>query len=256
MSHLSFVLPTLAAFLGGLINSVAGGGSFFTFPALLWIGILPTMANASSTVALLPGSLSSAWAYRQDIRQETRIPGILPLLLISLLGGVLGAVLLLSTTETLFNHLIPWLLLVATVIFIGGKRIVVMVQQRVHIQARHILWAQFVVSLYGGYFGGGLGILLLAIFSLFGVEDLHVLNGLKTLFSAIINLMASIVFIVTHHVNWTVATPMIVLAILGGWVGPTLARRLPQQVLRHGIIAFSSLTTLWFFATSYHVGGL
>ncbi len=246
----------LAAFLGGLINSVAGGGSFFTFPALLWIGVLPIMANASSTVALLPGSLSSAWAYRKDIRQETRIPGILPLLLVSFLGGVLGAALLLSTTETLFNHLIPWLLLIATLIFMGGKRIIVVLQRHVHIQPRHILWAQFFVSLYGGYFGGGLGILLLAIFSLFGVEDLHVLNGLKTLFSAMINLMASIVFIVTHHVDWKVAAPMIVFAIIGGWVGPTLARRLPQQVLRRAILAFSSLTTLWFFGTSYHLLGL
>ncbi|NNM52339.1 MAG: sulfite exporter TauE/SafE family protein [Pseudomonadales bacterium] len=252
MNLLHMIIPALAAFLGGFINSVAGGGSFFTFPALLWVGILPTVANASSTVALLPGSLSSAWAYRDDIKKESHIPGIISLLLVSLVGGVVGAFLLLSTAESVFVKLIPWLLLIATLIFMGGKRISNALKNRVTIKKHHILIAQFFISLYGGYFGGGLGILLLAVFSFIGIEDIHTMNGLKTLFSAIINLMASLIFIFTGHVNWTAALPMIVFAILGGLVGPWLARKIPQNTLRMIILIFSSATTVWFFVKTYH----
>ena len=134
----------------------------------------------------------------------------------------------------------------------AGKRISNVLKNRWLIKKHHILIAQLGISLYGGYFGGGLGILLLAVFSFIGIDDIHTMNGLKTLFSAIINFMASIIFILTGHVSWTLALPMIVCAILGGLVGPWWARRMPQSTLRMIILIFSSATTAWFFWKTYH----
>ena len=175
----AYLLLIFSAFAAGIINSVAGGGSFLTFPALVFTGVPSIIANASSTLALLPGTLASAWAYRDDFQRTEGFPR-LPMLIVSLAGGIAGALLLLFTPERTFDSVIPWLMLAAALLFAFGPRISPLLKRAIHIGPVTVVLIQFLVAVYGGYFGGAIGIVMLATWSVFGLSDIHVMNANKT----------------------------------------------------------------------------
>jgi hypothetical protein len=250
----------LAALLGGALNSVAGGGSFVTLPALLYAGITPIVANATSTLALWPGSVSSAIAYRHDIRIPK--PALLLLGGASLIGGLFGALLLLRTSDTRFMRLLPWLMLLAATTFTFGGRLrpgrsVTDAERSQNAHSRAfmtvgwkmpgILLVQLVIAAYGGYFGGGMGIMMLAVLSVVGMTDIHEMNGLKALLGATINGVALAEFIRTGTVSWGPGLVMVVGGILGGYLGAALARKTDRRAVRAIVIAIGWSMTIYFF---------
>ncbi len=243
----------VAAALAGMLNSVAGGGSFISFPALIFTGVLPITANATSTVALWPGSVAALGAYRKRLRPGRSARVLVALSLASLVGGVLGAVLLLHTPQATFMHLVSYLFGVATLLFIFGKRLT----ERLHGLIKGMgppSWPevtgatllQLVIAVYGGFFGGGIGILMLALLEMIHMGDIHAMNGVKSLLAAAINGAAVVTFIVARAVVWPQATLMIVGAILGGYGGAHLAQRIPTRVVRGFVIFLGSFMTLYF----------
>ena len=244
-----FFLLMLAAFAAGVINSIAGGGSFLTFPALVFAGVPSVIANASSTVALLPGSIASGVAYRKDIGnfQEHSFRWWLA---ISLVGGAIGAALLLITSDRTFRHLTPWLLLLATLLFGFGGSLSKALRGHVHMNTGLMLLLLFPISVYGGYFGGGIGIMFLAAFRLYGMENIHGMNGLKAILAATLNGVAAAIFIYARQVSWRPAVLMMAAGIAGGYVGPLLARKIRAEVIRAIVIAVGCVMTLYFFRTS------
>jgi uncharacterized membrane protein YfcA len=242
------VLLSIAAFLAGALNSVAGGGSFLTLPALVFTGMPPVAANATGTVALLPGYVSGTWGFREDLEPP---PGLSmrSIVLISLIGGSAGAALLLLTSDTAFRKVVPWLLLAATAMFAFAPQLRKWAGASTHGTASP--WksglGMFLVAGYGGYFNGGLGILLLALFGLLGQTRLNAMNGMKNLVSALLTAIAVIIYAAGGLVHWPDALLMMVAATLGGYVGARVARRIPAPWLRGGIVAIGLATTVVFF---------
>lgn len=241
----------LAALAAGAINSVAGGGSFISFPALLLAGVPPITANATNTVALWPGVLASIGAYRRELAVQRR--GLLLFSAISLAGGLLGALLLLRTREAVFEQLIPYLLLVATAVFALSPRLTRLTRSlggKGHAGAGRraaILTVYFAVAIYGGFFGAGLGILTLAVLSLLGLDNIHEMNALKTLQAGLVNGVAVVTFVVAGVVQWPAALLMAAGAIVGGYAGAALARKVKPAYVRALVIAISVSLTLYFF---------
>lgn len=253
MELLHFILLFGAALLAGAINSVAGGGTFFAFPALIFAGVPPIAANATATIAVWPGALASAIAYRRELQQYGRR---LPLLVtISVLGGGIGALVLLNTPSQTFEFLIPWLLLIATALFAFGRTISTSLRQRFALLAKEdgklalaaSILLQLGIAVYGGYFGAGIGILMLAMLALLGMTHIHEMNALKTLLGTCINGIAVIIFIVCDAVYWSQASVMIAGAIAGGYLGAHYARRLPPEWVRKFVVATAVLMTAYFF---------
>lgn len=240
-----------AGFLAGAMNAVAGGGTFVALPALALMGLAPTIANASSTVALFPGTVASAWSYRQDIRPlDAARTGTL--LTLSLVGGLVGALLLLLTPERAFSALIPWLLLLATATLAAGPRLTVYLRGLgIHTGPRFLLLAQFLLGVYGGYFGGAVGLMMLATWSLATTADLRALNPLRTLMVAGANGVAVACFAVTGNVSWRETLIVMAGGVAGGYIGAQLGRRLPLPLLRAAILAIAVITTGAFFARAY-----
>ena len=242
MSFLLFIVAAVA----GAINSVAGGGSFLTLPTLLYAGVTPVVANATSTMAMLPGSVASAVAYRRELHVVGR--WLMPLGIVSLAGGFLGGVLLVRTSDTSFMRLLPWLMLLAAVTFTFGDGV------RRALSLEHLhgnMWLvaaiQFVIAIYGGYFGGGMGIMMLASFALVGMLDIHEMNALKTLLGVLINVLALGEFIVKGVVAWGPGLTMVAGAIVGGYFGAVLARRVNPVWIRGFVIAIGWAMTIYFF---------
>jgi len=235
-----------AAFVAGVMNAVAGGGSFLTFPALVFAGIPSVMANATSTVALFPASLAAAWAYRHDF---PRIEGLRAstLLAISLAGGIVGALLLIFTPERTFDSIVPWLLLAATTLFATNRRLIPWLKRNVHTGPRWLGVVQFAIAIYGGYFGGAVGIMMLALFGLLGVSQIHAANALKTLLSGALNAVAVVCFISAGKVDWLPAAIMVVSAVAGGYAGARVARGMNPEHIRTSIIVIGVAMTLAFF---------
>ena len=236
----------LAAFTSGILNAVAGGGAFVTFPALLFAGLPPVAANASSTVALFPGQATSAWAYRTDIG-DTEAVSVRVFTVLSAVGGLLGAVLLLVTPNAVFARLVPWLLLFATLVFAAGNFLPKGGQARVRLGGRGVVLTQFLISVYGGYFGGGIGFLMLAALTLYGMRDIHAMNGLKLLLATIMNGAAVVAFIAAGAVRWPETMVMALAAIAGGWVGAKGAKRVDQRVIKGLVVALGAAMSLYFF---------
>jgi uncharacterized membrane protein YfcA len=241
----------VAAALAGILNSVAGGGSFISFPALIFTGVLPIPANATSTVALWPGSVAALGAYRKRLPRSASL--LVTLSVASLIGGVLGAVLLLHTPQATFMHLLSCLFGIATLLFAFGKRLA----ERVHHLIRAggppswrdvtgVTLLQLVIAVYGGFFGGGIGILMLALLEMLHMDDIHAMNGVKSLLAAAINGAAVLTFIVARAVVWPQATLMIAGAVLGGYGGAHLAQRIPASVVRGFVIGVGCSMTLYF----------
>ncbi|HQY27201.1 MAG TPA: sulfite exporter TauE/SafE family protein [Burkholderiaceae bacterium] len=242
--HLALLL--LAAFVAGALNAVAGGGSFLTLPALVFTGVPAVVANATGTVALLPGYVSGALGFRSDVQAP---PGMSMRTLVaaSLIGGAIGAALLLSTDDATFRGLVPWLLLAATLLFAFGPRLMRRAHGAPAGTARGIAGAM-AVAVYGGYFNGGLGILLLALFGLLGQSNLNAMNGLKNLVSALLTAIAVAIYAWGGLVLWPQALAMMVAATAGGYLGARVARRVPPPILRAGIVATGLVMTALFFA--------
>jgi uncharacterized membrane protein YfcA len=250
MPFASAVLLVVAAFVAGAMNAVAGGGSFLTFPALVFTGVPSVIANASSTVALFPGSFASAWAYRADF-QDFKGVSFRAMLGVSLVGGVIGALLLLLTPQRTFDGVIPWLLLVATLVFTFAPRLTPLLQRRVQIGPRTLVTVQFFVAIYGGYFGGAIGIMMLSAWALFGLTDLKSMNATKTLLAGALNGVAVVLFVVAGKVWWLQTGVMLIGSVAGGYLGARFARRVDPRYIRTTIIAISVMMTIVFFARTF-----
>jgi len=245
----TLALLFLAAMLGGALNSVAGGGSFLAFPALLFAGVPPVPANATTTIALWPGGIASAFAYRRELADERRMLG--PLGAAALLGGLAGSLLLLRTPEATFVLLIPWLLLFATLLFTFGAPLARRLTGSTRLPVGLASLAQLAISVYGGYFGGGMGIMMLAVLTLLGMTHLHRMNALKNVLSAIINGVAVVAFVVAGAVRWGPGVVMIAGGIAGGYLGATTARRIDPRYVRVFVLVVAWTMTLYFFSRTY-----
>jgi uncharacterized membrane protein YfcA len=242
----------LAGIIAGAINSVAGGGTLISFPALIAFGIAPIPANATNTAAVCPGAISSAFAYRHDLPPDR---GLLMMLLFPcLLGGLLGAVVLAVTPPALFDRIVPFLVLFATLLF-AARDLISRLFAAPSDAEKPIGWLgrlwgfsfQLFVAGYGGYFGAGIGILMLASLSLMGLRDIHRMNALKTIFSSVINGTALLYFILRGLVVWHIAVLMALGAILGGYFGARLAKRIDQRWLRAFIVTVGLVVSVWLF---------
>lgn len=245
-----------SAFVAGIINSVAGGGTLLTFPALILVlgsgGDAAIIANATSTIALFPGSLAAVWGYRQELRGTRN--EIIPLLIPSFIGGALGTWLVVSYPSSTFERLVPWLILLATMLFmlqplitkwtgIGQPHKAPTLSTRVG-----IVLFQFLVALYGGYFGAGIGILMLSSLALMGSEDIHRMNVIKSLLASLINGTSVALFVWQQKVDWQLAFPMILAGIAGGFAGASYARKLNKTYIRYGVIVIGFLiSTVYFY---------
>ena len=248
------VLLIFAAVLGGALNAVAGGGSFIVFPALLFTGVPPVPANATSTVAMWTGLTFSGGAFRRHLNVSRRV--LMPLVSVSLVGGAAGAWLLLRTSAHTFLQVLPWLMLTATVLFIFGGKLAGSSAARVDHSAstKAIVAASFfqlLVAVYGGYFGGGMSIVILAMLAAFGMADIHEMNALKTILSSATNGVAVIIFILKHAVYWPQALVMILGASLGGYFGAKYSLLLPRVWVRWFVIAVGTGMTVYFFARGH-----
>jgi uncharacterized membrane protein YfcA len=235
------------------LNAVAGGGSFLSFPAMMGMGISPIQANASNTVALWPGQLTSIAAYRDDFRKNIRM--VLPMGLAGLLGGTAGAVVLINTPQLTFLHMVPWLLLGASSIFALSGPVSRWLQRRRSsiVGATHeprglaIFIATALICFYIGYFGAGAGFLLITALSLFGYQDLHEINALKVSTTTLANGIAVVVFAFGGKVVWPLCLLAMVVSAFGGYSSARLAKRVPQPVLRGLVIVIGFSMAAWFF---------
>ena len=250
----SIIFLFFAGALGGALNSVAGGGSFIAFPALLFTGVPPIPANATNTIALWTAAAASGGAYRNRLDVPRRL--FAPLLAASLIGGLAGAVLLLKTPAHTFMRVLPWLTLGATLLFAfgkklaGGRRSVIEHEASVAALAGATLF-QLTVAVYGGYFGGGMGIVMLAMLATLGMTDIHSMNALKSVMGFVINGVAVVAFIVARAVYWKHGVVMIAGGILGGYLGAHYAQKVPQVWIRMLVVAVGTAMTAYFFWKSY-----
>jgi uncharacterized membrane protein YfcA len=252
---MSYLIIPLVSFLAGMTNAIAGGGTFFTFPALTRFGGLSDLAaNVTSTIGLWPGGAASVVAARNEFQRLPRGMTI-AFFVISIVGGIIGAVLLLHTSKRAFSLLVPWLLLFATLIFAFSKPIARWAgRQHGH---RTIGWTivvasvQLLVAIYGGYFGAGIGILMLAGLAFAGLDDIHQMNAMKVLLQTSINGVASVIFLFSPDLNWRLAIPMAAMSAVGGFLGIAVARKMPQNTLRAVILVIGVLVTALYFAKNY-----
>ncbi len=243
-----------AAVSAGVMNAVAGGGSFIAFPTLLFTGVPAIPANATNTVALWTGLAFSGGAFRRHVHAQRRV--LAALLTSSIAGGIIGALLLLRTPAQTFLRVLPWLMLAATLLFIFGRKLTrpgasLVVHEA---RAKTLFFAtsfQFLVAIYGGYFGGGMGIVILAMLTAFGMSDIHQMNALKIVLSTATNGVAVAIFIAARAVYWKQALVMIAGAALGGYFGAHYSLRLSQKLVRGFVIAVGSGMTAYFFVRSY-----
>jgi uncharacterized membrane protein YfcA len=229
----------LAALAAGGVNALAGGGTLLTFPPLQAV-VGSVTANASSAVALMPASLASAWGYRREVRQTRR--QLLLLIVPSVIGGGVGSLLLILLPEKVFDDLVPWLILIAATLFLVQPAVVKLLPARAEHAPAHsktvvgVVVFQFAVAVYGGYFGAGMGILMLSALSFMDYANIHEINAVKSVLAGCINAVAVMIFIATDRVAWRYALPMTVAAVLGGYLGALLGRRLPVRVVRWFVI--------------------
>jgi hypothetical protein len=246
-------LALLAAAAGGAVNAVAGGGTLLTFPAIVGLGLDPRIANATSTVALWPGALSSMWGYRGELRGTRR--WLAHFTAPSLLGGGVGAWLLLVTSPDAFARLVPFLVFGATLLFLAQQPLVAWVRglgpvpppgsagPAMPLPAFHA--AQFAVGVYGGYFGAGIGILVLAVLGLMGETNIHRMNGLKNWGGLCMNFAAAVSFAASGIVDWPVALAMAAGGLAGGYGGSRLAQRVGQRPVRRAVVMIGLASAVW-----------
>lgn len=249
----SAVILFVVAIVAGAINSVAGGGSFVTFPTLVFTGVPPIQANATNTLALVPGTLASIGAYRREY-SKGGARTLVPLAVTGLLGAVIGALVLLKTPQHTFLRLIPYLLSASTLMFMFSGRITRWVRERKATVGERSWWGwtwtiavELCIAIYIGYFGAGAGILTLALLALLGIESIHTMNAYKTMLVAGGNAIATVIFIVAGKIYWAQAGVMLVGAIIGGYFGGYFAQKMNPQHVRHLVIVIGWAMAVYFF---------
>ena len=256
MTPWDVLLIGAGGFAAGAVNSMAGGGTFFSFPALLAVGLPPVVANASNSVALWPGSLSAAWAYRRELARYKRY--LLPMGVASFIGGAAGGLLLLVAGDARFSALIPWLLAFATMLFAFSPQLSSVLKrmrppdtetaESGHGAGSPAGWGvQLLVSVYGGFFGAGMGILMMASLAIGGHEDVQHINALKNILSAVIYSVTVMTFIIAGAVSWPHTGVMLATASLGGYWGARMARKIQGPWLRRMVIAAGCALTVYYF---------
>lgn len=249
----SYALLAAMALLAGALNSIAGGGTLLTFPALLGVVTAP-VANATSTIALLPGSIAAAWGYRREVA-ECR-PMLLSMFVPSLLGGILGAWLV-TFNKDAFTQLVPWLILTAAMLFLVQRPLSKWLIRHKPDHApgpaarSALAAAQFLIAVYGGYFGAGIGILMLTALGFMGLANIHHANGVKTVLAAVINAASVVIFLCDDLIRWDLAGVMALAAVIGGYFGARVARRLPVTVVRRLVIAIGFSLAAYYFWKQY-----
>ena len=228
---IDWIILICAAFGAGVLNTIAGGGTFLTFPALVFVGLPPVVANATSAIAVLPGYLSGALGFSKELRAFDR-PLLIRLTIYTLIGGLVGAALLLVSSNKAFASIVPYLLLVATLIFVFSGNLRDFAQRHARAITPYGAIGLILVCIYGGYFNGGLGIVLLALFSLWGMQDMHQMNGLKNGLSFALSLISVAAFGAGGLIAWPQALVMMVAATIGGYAGAPLARAIPKSALK------------------------
>lgn len=256
MTKMEWILLFGAGVLGGILNSIAGGGSFITFPALMFVGVPPVIANATNTFAACAGYLSGTYGFRQDIAQS--VSSLQSMIFFSLLGGAIGAYLLLSVSEQQFLVAIPWLLLFATLLFIFGNRISQWFAKAAKSASLSPIWGVasitlllVLVSAYGGFFNAGLGVIVLSYLVLAGHNDINQMNGLKLLISSCVSIIAIVIFVVEGAIDWPRGVAVMLGTLSGGYVAARVSRKV-EQVYVKGFVALSSIAmTVYFFIDVY-----
>ena len=262
MDAIRLLLVVLAAVIGGAMNAIAGGGTLVTFPALVWLGVPAIVANATSTVALWPGAIGSIYGYRGELAgvRAWAIRFAIP----SLVGGLVGALLLLRTPGERFDQIVPWLVLGATLLFLVQRPLMTLIRRSesgtepTSIPADTdpasrppslpLLAFQFAIGVYGGYFGAGIGILMLAALGFMGFTNIHRMNGLKNWGGLCMNAVAAILFVFSDLVNWPVAIAMAAGATIGGFGGSRLAQRVSREFVRGTVVVIGLGASLWLFS--------
>ncbi len=254
LPHARYAWLVAASLIAGAVNAVASGGSFISFPAMLGVGVPPVQANATNTVAIWPGQLTSVFALRGDLRRD-----LLPIAFTcAVVGGVGGAEILLHTSQALFLFVLPWMILLATVLFLFSGRISTWLRHKTahphyghRVSSIGLVTSLLPVCLYVGYFGAGGGLLIMAALALLGVDNIHELNSMKVIVSCIANFSAVVTFVLRHAVVWRYCFISMIFAGLGGYIGAHYARRLPQQLLRSLVICVGFAVSGWFFYRLY-----
>jgi uncharacterized membrane protein YfcA len=245
-----WILLAGAGALAGAMNAMAGGGSFVTLPALIGAGMPSTIANVTSAVALYPGGAVSAWVYRSGLDNDFGLP-IRSSLIATLAGGLAGALLLLETPTSLFDHVLPWLLLTATLALAFGSRLGPALRSRFHAGLTTIFLVQFALGIYGGYFGGAVGLMMMAIWSLLYGADMKAMNPPKTLLVSAANTVAVLCFILAGAVRWHEALLVGAGALLGGFAGARIGKKLPAVLVKGVTVAIATGMTVYFFVQAY-----
>ncbi|NNU35735.1 sulfite exporter TauE/SafE family protein [Rhizobium sophorae] len=244
------MLLFLAGLLAGSMNALAGGGSFVSLPALISVGVPSVAANATSTLALFPGGMASSWVYRDGVRSVCGVD-VAPIAIVTVIGGVAGSLLLLLTPSRIFDGILPWLLLVATLMLAAGPRLSAQLKTQARPSVLAFATVQFFLGLYGGYFGGAVGLMMLAAWSALGGGDIKSLNPTRMVMVTAANAVAVVVFVLAGAIVWQECIPMTIGAVIGGWIGAHIGRRLPSSVVRVLTLAVAILTTAVFFSRAY-----
>lgn len=246
---MTFLLLLFSAFAAGVVNAIAGGGTLLTFPSLLTV-LGPVFANATSTTALLPGSLASAWGYREELAQMR--PHLIRLAPPSFVGGIIGSLLVIRLPERVFANAVPWLLVGASVLLLVQRPLARLVFSGAHpnkpatgATLAGVVFFQFLVGIYGGYFGAGIGILMLSSLAFVGIPEIHEMNAVKTILAAVMNGISVVIFATSGVIVWKYALLMAVTAIIGGYMGARVARRLNPGLVRAIVVAIGFLVAAW-----------
>jgi hypothetical protein len=241
-----------SALAGGAVNALAGGGMFMVFPALLLAGIAPISANATATVSLMPGAWTSTWVYRDRLAIHGRRLAI-GMALSSIAGGAVGSELLLHTSNAQFSRLVPWLLLAATILFTFAGQLRKYATSHTAKKTREgpLIFGQFFLAIYGGYFGAGLGVLMLALFMVTTNMNIQTASGIRIMCGSVANLVAASIFAARGIIEWRAALPMLVCAIAGGYAGAHMVKRLNEDWARKAILAYAWIITLLLIYRTY-----
>jgi hypothetical protein len=248
---ITYLILLLAALLGGASNALAGGGTFMVFPALLLGGIAPVAANATASLVLMPGGFASAWVYRGTIR-ETDSRTLWVLLGLSGIGATLGSLLLVYTSNATFSILVPWLLLAATTVFTMAPWLrKVAAGASGHRSLAGLMVGQFAISVYGGYFGAGMGVLMIALYLVATRLDVHQASGLRMMCAGLVNLLTVAIFAWRGALDYRFGIPMMVVGIIGGYIGALLVKRMDANVARRAILIYAWVLTAFFFIRTF-----